>query len=177
MIPWGELRRVYRHLQAEAKRARDARVARRLLALMWLAEGMSAREVAQRLGVGRWTVYRWVRWWQERQPEPLGARMRDRKRSGRPACLREAVAQRLPALLVQDPRTLGYRHTTWTVPLRARHLAAREGIHASEMTVRRVLHALGYRWKRPRFVRSRQAPHWRQAKGGCNAICIKTDGR
>ena len=170
MIPRRELRRVYRHLQAEARRARDARVARRLLALMWLAEGLSVREVAQRLGVGRWTVYRWVRWWQARRPEPLRERMRDRKRSGRPPRLREAVAQRLPALLAQDPRALGYRHTTWTVPLLVHHLATREGIHASEMTVRRCLHALGYRWKRPRFVLNRQAPHWRQAKGGSKDI-------
>ena len=40
------------------------------------------------------------------------------------------------------------------------------GLSAPHTTVRRALHALGYRWKRPRFVLSRRAEHWRQAKVG-----------
>jgi len=170
MIPRRELARVSKHLRAEARRARDARVARRLLALVGLAEGQSVREVAERLGAGRWTVYRWGQWWRERRPDPLADRLRDRRRSGRPVWLREALRQQLPVRRAQDPQALGYRHTTWTVPLLVQHLATHEGIPAREMTVRRCWHALGYRWKRPRFVLVRQAPHGHQAKGGSSDI-------
>ena len=50
--------------------------------------------------------------------------------------------------------------------LRLLALLRRQGVAAADTTVRRALHRLGYRWKRPRFVLSRRAEHWRQAKGG-----------
>ena len=42
--------------------ARPARVARRGRALLFLADGLSLAISAQRCGVSRWTVYKWVRW-------------------------------------------------------------------------------------------------------------------
>jgi transposase len=63
------------------------------------------------------------------------------------------------------PADFGYRHTSWTTELLIEQLG-REGITASDSTVRRALHEAGYRWKRPRFVLSRRSPTWRQAKGG-----------
>ena len=63
------------------------------------------------------------------------------------------------------PTDHGYRHPAWTTPLLLAHLT-RAGVEASDVTVRRALHRLGYRWKRPRFVLARRAEHWRQAKGG-----------
>lgn len=53
---------------------------------------------------------------------------------------------------------LGYTSSGWTVGLLERHLEAQETVRASDSTIRRVLHAAGYRWKRPRFVLARRDP-------------------
>jgi transposase len=51
------------------------------------------------------------------------------------------------------------------VPLLRAHLA-REGITLSARTLRRRLHAAGFRWKCPRYVYSERAAHVGQKKGG-----------
>ena len=49
------------------------------------------------------------------------------------------------AVLARDPRLLGYRATTWTVPLLASHLREHAGCVVSARTLRRRLHEWGYR--------------------------------
>ena len=147
-----------------ARHGTDAREARRALALLDLDAGESPARVAQRYWVSRSTVYEWAARWQDTD-RPQADRLRDADRSGRPPATREAVESALAALLPTAPTDHGYRHPAWTTPLLLAHLT-REGVAASDTTVRRALHRLGYRWKRPRFVLSRRAEHWRQAKGG-----------
>ena len=72
---------------------------------------------------------------------------------------------RLLAEITQDPLALGYAATHWTVPLLAAHLASRCGLPINAHTLRRRLHAAGWRWKRPRFVFAEPAPHVAQKKG------------
>jgi len=45
-------------------------------------------------------------------------------------------------------------------------LERQHALRLSDDTVQRAVHALDYRYKRPRFVLARRAPFWRQAKGG-----------
>lgn len=144
--------------------SRDARETRRALALIDLDAGEPVARVAQRYQVGRSTVYEWAARWAD-PSRPRGQRLRDAARSGRPPATRDAVEETLAELLPALPTDHGYRHPAWTTPLLRAHLA-RAGVAASGTTVRRALHRLGYRWKRPRFVLSRRDPHWRQAKGG-----------
>jgi hypothetical protein len=47
------------------------------------------------------------------------------------------------------PTDHGYRHPAWTTPLLLAHLR-REGVAASDTTVRRALHQLGYQTRVPR---------------------------
>ena len=147
-----------------ARRSTDARQARRALALLDLDAGETPTRVAERYRVSRSTVYEWTARWRDAD-RPRGERLRDAERSGRPPEPRAAVAAVLAGLMPTAPTEHGYRHPAWTTPLLLAHLA-RQGVAASDTTVRRALHRLGYRWKRPRFVLSRRAEHWRQAKGG-----------
>jgi transposase len=147
-----------------ARRSPDAREARRALALLDLDAGESATRVAVRYRVSRSTVYEWAARWRDAE-RPRADRLRDADRSGRPPATRDAVEEALAALMPSAPTDHGYRHPAWTTPLLLAHLG-RHGVRASDTTVRRALHRLGYRWKRPRFVLSRRAAHWRQAKGG-----------
>ena len=147
-----------------ARHTPDARAARRALALLDLDAGESPTRVADRYRVSRSTVYEWAARWQDAD-RPRADRLRDADRSGRPPATREAVEAALAGLMPTAPTDHGYRHPAWTTPLLLAHLG-RQGVAASDTTVRRALHRLGYRWKRPRFVLSRRAEHWRQAKGG-----------
>jgi transposase len=152
-------------LEQAARHSSDARETRRALALLDLAEGQKPGRVAARYQVSRSTVYEWGARWNDTE-KPRADRLRDADRGGRPPQQRDAVAERLAELMPTAPTDHGYRHPTWTVPLLVAHLARACRIVASETTVRRALHGLGYRWKRPRFVLSRRDPNWRQAKGG-----------
>ena len=152
-------------LEHAARHSSDARETRRALALLDLADGQKAEQVAARYRVGRSTVYEWAARWTDAE-RPKDRRLRDADRSGRPPNTREAVEHVLAELMPTPPTEHGYRHPAWTTPLLLAHLAREHQLDVSEATVRRALHRLGYRWKRPRFVLSRRDPHWRQAKGG-----------
>ena len=52
----------------------------------------------------------------------------------------------------QPPDHFGYPATGWTVPLLQSHLAHWALTDLSDATLRRQFHALGYVWKRPRYV-------------------------
>lgn len=71
----------------------------------------------------------------------------------------------LDATLRSDPMTFGYATTGWTVALLKQHLARCHGVTISARTLRRRMHALGWRWKRPRYVYATKAPHRAQKKG------------
>src|SRR5438093_4184442 len=137
-------------LEQAARHSGDARSARRALALLDLADGQRPGQVAARYRVSRSTVYEWVARWDD-AGRPKSERLRDADRSGRPPEQRDAVACALAELMPTPPTDRGYRHPAWTVPLLIAHLAREHQLTASETTVRRALHGLGYRWKRPRF--------------------------
>jgi transposase len=70
----------------------------------------------------------------------------------------------LEALLAADPQARGHHATGWTVPLLRSELTA-AGIVAEERTIRRALHRLGWRWKRPKFVLGRPDPAYVEKRG------------
>ena len=149
-------------LAAALKRARDARIYRRLEALRWVAEGHSLAEAACLCRVDRSSVHRWLARYLARRD--AGA-LADRPRRGRPRRERRLTPRRLAAVLARDPRRCGYQATSWTVPLLAHELATQEGIVISARTLRRRLHEADYRWKRPRYVYVQRAAHLAQKKG------------
>lgn len=137
------------------------RIYRRVAAVLAVADGQPPDQVAHQLRVEPRTVYRWVaRYLKRRDPAALV----DQPRSGRPR--RRGVSDRqLRQLLATDPRTLGYQSATWTATLLATHCAARAEHRVDARTIRRRLHELGYRWKRPRYRYAHRAPHLAQKKG------------
>jgi transposase len=151
-----------KRLAAALAGAREARVYRRLEALLLVAEGHSVAEAARRCRVDRSSVHRWLVQYRARH-EPSA--LRDRSRSGRPRLHHTLTPQRLAAALARDPHRCGYQATSWTVPLLAHDLATK-GLAVSPRTLRRRLHEAGYRWKRPRYVYVERAAHLPQKKGG-----------
>lgn len=137
------------------------RLYRRVAAVLAIADGERLEAVAHRLRITRRAVYRWItRYLARRDPRDLG----DKPRAGRP---RQGVPspRQLRRLLATDPRTLGYQSATWTAPLLAAHCARYGHGAVDARTIRRRLHELGYRWKRPRYRYAHRAAHLAQKKG------------
>jgi transposase len=142
--------------------ARDARLYRRLAAVLLVAEGQAVSEAARRLRAARLSVRRWVGRYLAAHD---AAALADRPRRGRPRSAPRLTPRRLAAVLGRDPRRCGYRATSWTVPLLGHYLRRRHGVTVSARTLRRRLHDAGYCWKRPRYVYAGRATHLAQKKG------------
>jgi transposase len=138
-----------RHLERQLHSTRDARVYRRTLAVLEVANGESIASVARRLRVTPRAVYHWVAsYGRDHAPDALA----DRDRSGRPRLLTPADQELLRELLSCSPQGRGYFAAQWTVPLLREHLARRTGRPLSDDTLRRELQRLRYTWKRSRYT-------------------------
>jgi transposase len=137
----------------------------RAQALLWLAEGSNAEEVAELLHVSRQTVYNWVGRFQERDGLGVMARLRDAPRPGRPRT-GGGIDPLVAEVIDSDPRKLGYRSTVWTAPLLSRYPHEHHRIAVCDRTVSRAIARLDIRWKRPRHQLARRPDTWRQSKGG-----------
>ena len=149
-------------------RARDARIVRRACGVLWLNDGESADEIAERLGVSRQTVYNWAERFLERADLDLEARLSDAERSGRPCTAQGIIDPLIEAVIDLDPHDFGYRSTVWTASLLVRYLADTYKIAVSCQSVRLALARVRIRWKRPRYRLALRPDTWRQAKGGLN---------
>jgi transposase len=133
---------------------------KRYRAVLLLADGMSAAAVATALDCARSSVYGWAHAWRARGVDGL----REGPHQGAARLLDAAGEVILEALLAENPQTRGHHATGWTVSLVQGELAA-VGYRLSDRTLRRALHRLGYRWKRPKFVLGRPDPAYDQKKG------------
>jgi transposase len=150
-------------------RPQDGRPYRRAQALLWLDDGERPAAVAQRLRGHRDTIYAWAVRYQQRGRQRVPARLRAGARTGRPRRLAERVERVLVTGLETNPQSRGYRASQWTTPLLCQYRREHQALAVSEVTVRRCLHRLGHRWKRPRYILARRSRYWRQAKGGASA--------
>jgi transposase len=151
-----------RRLERTLSAAREARLYRRLEAVLLVAEGVAISEAARRVRVSRLSVRRWVERYLATHD---AAALADRPRYGRPRAAPRLTPRCLAAALARDPRGCGYRATSWTVPLLGQYLREHYGVTVSARTLRRRLHEADYRWKRPRYVYAGRAVHLAQKKG------------
>jgi transposase len=148
-------------LAAAVRRETRKRPWKRYQALLLLADGQTPAAVAHNLGCGVSSVYLWAATWRRTGIAGV-AEGRHPGAARRVDAAGEAV---LAALLEEDPQAAGYRATGWTVPLLRTELAG-AGYAVSERTIRRAVHRLGYRWKRPQYVLGRPDPAYEAKKGG-----------
>jgi transposase len=127
-------------LRREAGRCRDARAARRMLALALVLEGGSRAEAARAAGMDRQTLRDWV----HRYNEEGLAGLRDRRRPGpRPRLAPEQAAE-LEGVVERGPDPDRDGVVRWRrVDLQAL-IEARFGVRLHERSVGKVLHRLGF---------------------------------
>jgi transposase len=139
--------------------ARQVRQWRRYRAIQLLAQGQSTEKVVETLGCSLASLYNWVHVWQQvglsGLQEPIHA--------GRTRLLNQSAEQLLEQWLASDPQAFGEQTTGWTVPLLHTRLTT-AGYPISQRTLRRTLHRLGWRWKRPKYVLGRPDPAYAEKK-------------
>jgi transposase len=144
----------------------SARECCRAQAVLWLAEGETTDQVAERLHVSRQTVYNWAGRFQQRQGLDLQSRLADAPRQGRPPSALGIIDPLIAEVIDADPRKLGYHSTVWTAPLLRVYLKQVHGIAVSRKSVSLAIARLRMRWKRPRHQLALRPETWRQSKGG-----------
>jgi len=149
-------------LAVEQAKAAEPRLRRwrRYQAVLLLADGEPPGRVATALGCGVSSGYHWAAAW--RRAGVAGLREGDH--GGARPILDAAGIALVMDLLAQDPQARGHHATGWTVPLLRTELAA-GGYAPSDKTLRRALHRLGYRWKRPKYVLGRSDPAYAEKRG------------
>ena len=142
--------------------AAEARLFRRLQAVLLVSEGRSFVESAEITGLSLRSIYELVaRYLQTHQVESL----QDRPRSGRPTSSPSITRARILRELRRSPLKLGYRTNVWTVETLAHHLSERYQCVVKPRTLRRRMKEAGLVCTRPRYFYSEKDPHRAQKKG------------
>src|SRR5215216_5129641 len=138
-----------KNLIRKMKRERQPSRRLRMHIVLLCAEGRSPTEIARILFCSRTTVYAIVaRFIREEQ-----AAFNDRKRRGPKPLLEEPANEYIERLVEEEsPTSHGWLRSRWSCKLLAVELFKERAALVSRETVRRVLHRLGFRWRRPRPV-------------------------
>lgn len=147
-------------LEVAAAMEKGVRRWKRYQAVLLLAAGQTPAAVAPTLRCSVASVYHWAATWREDGV----AGLREGDHGGGRIKLGPGAEAVLGGLLAEDPQSHGQQATGWTVPLLRTELAT-AGYAVSLKTVRRALHRLGYRWKRPRYVLGRPDPEYAEKRG------------
>jgi transposase len=124
----------------------DPRVRRRAHGALLVEQGQPLAQVARFFG----TAPHRVRAWQERFLTPGRAGLADQARGGRPPKLNEAALAFLSEALERGPQTYGFPVTVWTLCDLQTLLLRERQVRVRVATLYRVVHTLGYRYRRPR---------------------------
>ncbi len=146
------------HLQA-AFRAGDLPRIKRITALLLLADQLPAPAVADRLGVGRSTVYAWLHAFLVDR----FASLRVRTPTGRPPKLTPTQKQRLCALVAAGPEAAGYATGCWHSALLQALIHREFGVMYNVHYVSELLRNLGFSYQKARFVSDHLNDDARQA--------------
>lgn len=144
-------------LERAAARSKEPKFRDRCRAVLWSEEGRSVGEIAGLLRVHHSTVWRWIADYRRFGIKGLEVE----KPAGRARLIDEDGEAALERALRSNPRDLGYPFTRWTQPTLIEFLYEAVHVRVSVDTVRRALHRLGYRFKRPKLSLQHKQKPWR----------------
>lgn len=126
-----------------------------------MADGHRPSQIARVLYCSRTTVYTTTR----RFLQGEEAAFADQRPRGPAPALDQLVQQRLARLVEQErPLHHGFLRSRWACPLLAWQLFRERGLAVSRETIRRALHRLGFRWRRPRPVPRPKGPEGKRQR-------------
>jgi putative transposase len=89
------------------------------------------------------------------------AALHPKPKTGRPPKVSEAYKQQLLEAVKSDPRKSGKNFSNWSARTLVQHLASETGISVHPTTVMRLLHASGWRFRRPVRVVASPDPRYK----------------
>jgi transposase len=129
-----------REMRTASAKARDAKAARRMLAIALVVEGMDRKTAAETCGMDRQTLRDWVHRY---NVEGL-AGLENRKASGRPCRLTARQKAELAALVENGPDAEKDGVVRWRCADLKQRIEEMFGVKLHERTVGKQLKALGY---------------------------------
>ena len=147
------------------RRRAVGRVSQRAHMVLLSGRGYTVQRIAEVFDCGEDVVRQWLHRYRERGE----AGLEDLPRTGRPPKDRLA-AQIVDTQASQPPRCSGHVQTCWTVGLLTTFLATRFRLVLSPSRVRQLLHALGWRWARPRLAPATHAPRGQRKEDPATAV-------
>jgi transposase len=129
-----------RELRAASAKARDAKAARRMLAIALVLEGKDRKTAAETCGMDRQTLRDWVHRYNAQGLTGL----ENRKGRGRPSRLTTEQKAELAALVESGPDTEQDGVVRWRCADLKRRIEEMFGVKLHERTVGKQLKALGY---------------------------------
>lgn len=133
-------------LEAALKNDERPEVRQRAAALRAVHVGQAVKDVALVLAVTEATIYNWLKRWQAKGVEGLAKE----PLPGRPRKADEGYCRALEEAIEQDPQSLGYRFTIWTVERLRDHLTRKTGVELSVKRLGEVISERGYVYRRPK---------------------------
>lgn len=133
-------------LQDEIRRSPDARYDHRLHAVLLVAQGMSGREVAFRLGDSPRTVAYWIQQFERRGLAGLS----EGQRSGRPPRLTAAQLGKIGEVIRKRPEDYGLRGNLWDGKTLSAYIALSFHENLGVRQCQRIFRQLGFRLRKPR---------------------------
>jgi len=132
----------------QAFKAGDVALVKRVTALLGLARGEGVEVVAASVGVGRSTVYGWLRAFLFEGV----AGLRVQWKGGRPPKLTSAQRQRLAAIVAAGPAAAGFPTGCWHALLIQQVVWREFGVTYNVQYLATLLHNLGFSFQKARFV-------------------------
>ena len=133
-------------IKMEISMVKDGRYVHRMDALLLIALGHNAYEVAEMYGHSPRSLHEWIKGVKEHGIEYL----KDDPKPGRPRKIDNETASKLKQDIMRSPSELGYNQARWDGKLLSEHL---KKVYKIELKVRRcqeLFHELGFSFKRPR---------------------------
>jgi transposase len=133
-------------LRAQAVKADDGAVVRRLLGIALVLEGASREAAASAVGMDRQTLCDWIHRYNQGGVGGLSSRTSP----GRPPSLNKPQMQELKALVLEGPDPERHQVVRWRCADLRDEIAARWSVDLHERTVGKLLHRLGLTRLQPR---------------------------
>ena len=152
-----ERKTLIRRMKRERRPSRRLRMHIVLLA----SDGYRPTQIARVLFCSRTTVYAVA----HRFVGEGHSAFDDRQQRGPQPLLDQPANERIERLVEEElPASHGWLRSRWSCKLLAVELFKERAVRVSQETVRRVLHHLGFRWRRPRPVPPSKNPHQKRER-------------
>lgn len=147
----------YRRIEKLCRKTYDAHTRLWCQIILLAARGQKVAKIASLLVCSEDTVRRWIRAYQSKGM----AALHPKPKTGRPPKVTKAYKQHLLEAVKSDPRKLGKNLSNWSTSTLAQHLASKMGISVHSTTLMRLLHASGWRFRRPVRVVASPDPRYK----------------